>query len=290
MKIRDILAQRRTFSFEMFPPKGELSLETALAVGGELAELAPDFISVTYSAGGTGNSGNTTSIARQVQAATGVATMGHLTCMGLTRADVDAYVGELAAGGVTNVLALRGDPVPGREPVDFTYASDLIAYLRTRFGDELCVGAACYPEGHVECLDFRRSIERLKAKQDAGVDFFVTQLFFDNELYYRFRDAAQAAGITVPIVVGVMPFTSQQQVVRMTFTCGATLPSPVVKRLARYADDPESLRKAGVEYACEQLCDLAHNGVSGLHVYAMNKPAVGRACAQALRAVGYLTA
>lgn len=290
MKIRDILATKRTFSFEMFPPKGELSVETALTVGAELAELAPDFVSVTYSAGGSGNSANTSAIACQLQQRTGVATMAHLTCMGSHAADVDAFVDGLIAGGVENVLALRGDAVPGREPVDFTYASDLIAYLRGRCGDELCIGAACYPEGHVSCLDFHRSIEHLKAKQDAGADFFVSQLFFDNELYYRFRDAADAAGITVPIVVGIMPFTSQSQVTRMTFTCGATLPSQVIKRLARYADDPEALRKAGVEYACEQLCDLAHHGVAGLHVYAMNKPAVAASAATALRAVGYLSA
>ena len=289
MKIRDILAHRRTFSFEMFPPKGDLSVETALQVGGELAQLAPDFVSVTYSAGGSGNSANTSTIACQLQERTGVATMAHLTCMGLRGSDVDAFVDGLSQGGVENVLALRGDPMPGREPVDFTYASDLIAYLRQRCGDALCIGAACYPEGHVACLDFRRSIERLKAKQDAGADFFVTQLFFDNELYYRFREAADAAGITVPIVVGIMPFTSQSQVTRMTFTCGATLPSPVIKRLARFADDPEGLRKAGVEYACEQLCDLAHHGVAGLHVYAMNKPSVAASAAAALRAVGYLS-
>ena len=290
MKIRDILAHKRTLSFEMFPPKGDLSVETALEVGDELAQLAPDFVSVTYSAGGSGNSENTLAIASKLQEHAGVTTMAHLTCLGLHASDVDLFMDGLSKGGVENVLALRGDAVPGREPIDFAYASDLISYLRRRCGDRVCIGAACYPEGHVACLDFRRSIEHLKAKQDAGADFFVTQLFFDNELYYRFREAADAAGITVPIVVGIMPFTSQSQVTRMTFTCGATLPSPVIKRLARYADDPEGLRKAGVEYACEQLCDLAHHGVAGLHVYAMNKPAVAAGAVAALRAVGYLSA
>ena len=289
MKISDILARKRTFSFEMFPPRGEMPVETALEVGRELAELSPDFVSVTYSAGGTGNSANTAAVAESVQSETGVTTMAHLTCMGLTKGEVSTFVDGLAASGVENVLALRGDRVPGREPVDFTYASDLIAYLRETYGDKLCIGAACYPEGHVDCLDFRRSMERLKAKQDAGADFFVTQLFFDNDLYYRFREAADAAGITVPVVCGIMPFTSEKQVTRMTFTCGATLPASVVKRLARFREDPESLKKAGVEYACEQLCDLAHHGVSGLHVYAMNKPAVGTATHAALQAVGYFS-
>ena len=289
MKISDILAHKRTFSFEMFPPRGEMPIETALKVGSELAQLAPDFVSVTYSAGGSGNSENTAVVAERVQKATGVPTMAHLTSLGLTKAQVSTFVEGLLAQGVDNVLALRGDLVPGREPVDFTYAADLVRYLREQYGDRLCIGAACYPEGHVECLDYGRSMERLRAKQDAGVDFFVTQLFFDNELYYRFREAADAAGITVPVVCGIMPFTSEKQVSHMTFVCGATLPSPVIKRLARYRDDPDGLRKAGTEYACQQLCDLAHHGVDGLHVYAMNKPAVGRATAEALRAVGYFS-
>ena len=145
------------------------------------------------------------------------------------------------------------------------------------------MGAAAYPEGHVECLDFDESIKHLKQKQDAGASFFVTQLFFDNECFYRFRELADAAGITVPITAGIMPFTSKQQVTRMVFTCAASLPAPVIKILARYEDDPASLRAAGIEYACRQLEDLAAHGVDGLHVYTMNRADVAAAAMSALR-------
>lgn len=273
-------------SFEIFPPKGDLPEQEAREVIEGLAPLSPAFVSVTYSAGGSGNSSRTVDVASMAQREFGLTMMAHLTCANATRADIVSALGAMGDAGIENVLALRGDIAPGSSPKDFRYAADLIPLVREA---GFCVGAAAYPEGHIDCLDLDEDIRRLKQKQDVGAQFFVTQLFFDNELYYRFREAADAAGITVPIVVGIMPFTSQSQVTRMTFTCGATLPSPVIKRLARYADDPEGLRKAGVEYACEQLCDLAHHGVAGLHVYAMNKPSVAASAAAALRAVGYLS-
>lgn len=286
MRIADILERKQTFSFEIFPPKGEMSQQTAAGIADELAACGPDYISVTFSAGGTGSSANTVAIADRIQRDhPGVASLAHLTCMGATRETVDGYVAELKAAGVDNVLALRGDRVAGREPIDFTYASDLIAYLK---GSGLCIGAACYPEGHVECPDFAKSIEHLKAKQDAGVDFLVTQLFFDNELFYRFREALDRARIKVPVVVGIMPFTSEGQVKRMSFTCGATIPSKLIKRIVAAGGDDDAVRAAGVEYACEQLVDLSRNGVDGLHVYTMNRPEIGRATRDALAAAGYL--
>lgn len=193
MRIADALARKQTFSFEIFPPKGDLPVEEASCVAAELAGCHPDYISVTFSAGGSGNSGSTAAIAGRIQRENPpVMSLAHLTCLGSSRSDVDAYVGRLREEGVENVLALRGDRAPGREVVDFAYASELIAHLKG-LDPALCVGAACYPEGHVECEDLARSMEHLKAKQDAGADFLVTQLFFDNELFYRFREACDRA-------------------------------------------------------------------------------------------------
>ena len=289
MRIVDKLADHQTFSFEIFPPKGEMPLETAYAVAGEMAADRPDWISVTYSAGGSGNSANTVPIAAQIERDLGVTALAHLTCLGSTRADVDAYVAELEAGGVANVLALRGDRAPGREARDFAHASDLISYLRDR-APGLCIGAACYPEGHVESPTEQESFRALYLKQEAGADYLVSQLFFDNEDFYRFREKCLRHRVRLPIVAGIMPFTSVKQIQRMAFTCGASIPAKVVKRLVLAGDDPADQVRAGVEYACEQLCDLAANGVDGLHVYSMNKPSVAHAAREALAACGYLGA
>ena len=289
MRIADKLAERQTFSFEIFPPKGDMPLETAYAVAGEMATDRPDWISVTYSAGGSGNSANTVPIARQIERDLGVTALAHLTSLGSAREDVDAYVEELAAAGVENVLALRGDRAPGREARDFAHASDLIAYLRSR-GTDLCIGAACYPEGHVESPSEEESFRSLYLKQEAGADYLVSQLFFDNEDFYRFREKCLRYRVRLPIVAGIMPFTSVKQIQRMAFTCGASIPAKVVKRLVLAGDDPADQARAGVEYACEQLCDLAANGVDGLHVYSMTKPSVAHAAHEALLACGYLEA
>ena len=285
MRISELLAQKQSFSFEVFPPKGELPLKTARELLGELAENRPDYISVTFSAGGSGNSEHTAEIAAAMEGELGITALAHLTCLGSSRAQVDATIESFKAAGVQNVLALRGDRAPGKEAIDFSYASELIEHLKP---SGLCIGAACYPEGHVECEDYARSMEHLKAKQDAGADFLVTQLFFDNELFYRFREACDRARIKIPIVAGIMPFTSAAQVKRMAFTCGATIPAQLIKRLVAVGDDPDDLRRAGIEYACEQLVDLAQNGVDGLHVYSMNRPEVGAAARDALAACGYL--
>ena len=268
-------------SFEIFPPKGNLSVEAAHAMATELSWLCPDFISVTYSAGGSGNAHATTDIADMVQRDFGIPVMAHLTCVGMDEAGFTERVAELKAKHVENVLALRGDKVSGCKQTDFVYAKDLI----TRLADEgFCIGAAAYPEGHIECSNFRQSVEHLKQKQDAGASFFVTQLFFSNDYFYRFWEAAQAAGITVPIACGIMPFLGKNQIQRMVFMCGASLPSPVIKILSKYENQPEDLRRAGIEYACNQLCDLAHHGVDGLHIYTMNQPGIARTTVQALRA------
>ena len=270
-------------SFEVFPPKGDLSLEAAREMAAQLAQLAPDFISVTYSAGGSGNKRATADIASMIQDDFDVPAVAHLTCAGATGELVDRAIADLKGKGVRTVLALRGDPVPGCGPTEFSYARDLVARVAAA---GLCVGAAAYPEGHISCDDARANIEHLKGKQDAGASFFVTQLFFDNECFYRFREDAEAAGVFAPIACGIMPFLSKAQIQRMVFMCGASLPSPIIKLLARYEDAPDDLRRAGIEYACAQLTDLAAHGVDGLHVYTMNRPDIARASMAALRATG----
>lgn len=255
-------------SFEIFPPKGDLTLEQAREVAGELSELSPDFISVTYSAAGSGNGHATSAIAAIIQHDLGIASVAHLTCISATDESLAAAIGDMRDRGIRNVLALRGDLVEGQEPSRFRFAKDLIPLLKDA---GFCVGAAAYPEGHITCESDAENIEHLKQKQDAGADFFVTQLAFDNERIYRFLDAADAAGITVPITCGIMPFMSKSQLSRMVFMCGSSLPSPVIKLLAKWEDDPDALRRAGAEYAAGQLVDLARHGVRGLHVYVMNR-------------------
>ena len=288
MAITDILKRKQSFSFEIFPPKGDMSLEEARNVATQLTELRPDWISVTFSAGGSGNSGTTADIAGMIEAMPNeTQALMHLTCMGATTADIDGHLLAMRARGVNDVLALRGDPAPGREPRDFAYASDLIAYIRATAPD-FCIAAACYPEGHVACESLERSMEHLYLKQEAGADYFVTQLFFDNEDFYRFRELCLRYRIKLPIVAGIMPFTSVKQIQRMAFTCGASIPARVIRRLAAAGESPEAQVAAGLEYACEQLTDLAANGVDGIHLYTMNKPEVARVAHTALTACGYI--
>lgn len=271
------------FSVEMFPPKGQLTLDAAREVVGGMAQARPDFVSVTCSAGGSGNAGQTVPIAQLVQDEAAIPSVAHFTCVNATRETAQAAIEELQEAGVRTVLALRGDLIDGQEPADFRYACDLIPLLKEA---GLCVGAAAYPEGHIDCLDPRQNIEHLKAKYEAGADFFVTQLFFTNDDFYRFREAAQAAGVDAPITCGIMPFLGKSQIQRMVFLCGSSLPAPIIKLLAKYEDDPASLRQAGIEYACRQLVDLGRHGVDGLHVYAMNQPDIAHAAAAAVAAAG----
>ena len=288
MRIADILASKQTFSFEIFPPKGDLPVDEAINVARMLDENHPDWISVTFSAGGSGNSANTVSVSGAIEEQTNTTALAHLTCLGSSKEDVDVYLDALSELGVQNVLALRGDRAPGKETIDFEYATDLIAYIKeTR--PEFCVGAACYPEGHFECDDFETSLRHLRLKQDVGADFLVTQLFFDNELFYRFRDGCARHRIKIPITCGIMPFTSVRQIQRMAFTCGATIPSKVIRKIVAVGDDDAAQLRTGIEYACEQIVDLAANGVDGIHIYTMNRPVIGHATHEALVDCGYLT-
>ena len=277
--VSELFCGNQPLSFEIFPPRGDLTEVEARRVAGELAELDPAFISVTYSAGGSGNSGATTKVASLIQNELGVPSVAHLTCQGLTRDMLEEKIAEMRAAGIKNVLALRGDPRPDAPQGDFAYAADVIPVLREA---GFCVGAAAYPEGHVTCASLEDDIAHLREKQDAGAQFLVTQLFFDNEDFFRFRDLAARAGITAPITCGIMPFMSKNQVSRMIFMCGASLPSPIIRLLNRYEGDDEALRRAGIEYAAAQLRGLRDAGADGLHVYTMNKPAVARAICELL--------
>ncbi len=270
-------------SFEIFPPKDDLTLETARKVGASIAKLNPSFMSVTYSAAGSGGGHSTAAIAALLQDEFNVASVAHLTCIGATKDSLHACIEDMLQRGISSVLALRGDLVEGQELTEFRFAKDLIPLLKDA---GFCVGAAAYPEGHITCDDEKTNIEHLKMKQDAGADFFVTQLAFRNEYIYHFLDQARTAGITVPITCGIMPFLSKSQIERMIFMCGASLPSPVIKLLAKYEDDPHALRQAGIEYACEQLVDLARHGVRGVHVYSMNHADVARSAVDALQQAG----
>lgn len=287
MRISDILEQKQTFSFEIFPPKGDLPIEKAREVSRELAVFKPDWISVTFSAGGTGNSENTFSIAHTLEHDLGVNALTHLTCMGASIEEMRKRVAVLREAGINNVLALRGDRLPGSGTLDFSYASDLISFLRQE-APEFCIGAACYPEGHVECEDLDQSMRHLYLKQEAGASFLVSQLFFDNDDFYRFREMCLRYRIKIPIIAGIMPFTSVKQIQRMAFTCGATIPAKVIKRLVAAGDDPLDQARAGMVYACEQVQELARNGVDGIHIYSMNRPEIGQAMHEALASCGYV--
>lgn len=277
--VSELFCGNQPLSFEIFPPRGDLTEVEARRVAGELAELNPAFISVTYSAGGSGNSGATMTVASLIQNELGVPSVAHLTCQGLTHDMLEEKIAEMRAAGIKNVLALRGDPRPDAPQGDFAYAADVIPVLREA---GFCVGAAAYPEGHVTCTSLEDDITHLREKQDAGAQFLVTQLFFDNEDFFRFRDLTARAGITAPITCGIMPFMSKNQVSRMIFMCGASLPSPIIRLLNRYEGDDEALRRAGIEYAAAQLRGLCDAGADGLHVYTMNKPAVARAICELL--------
>lgn len=277
MKISEILRTRKlSVSFEIFPPKQDSAFDAVLSCADELATWKPDFISVTYGAGG-GTSANTARIASHIQQI-GVTPLAHLTCLSSTREEVRAIIDDLSSKGIENVLALRGDRPkdPGFVPPgDFSYASELVAEIRSR-GD-FCVGGACYPEGHPESGHKDRDLDNLKFKVDAGCSFLTTQMFFDNNMLYSFLYRAQAKGISVPVLAGIMPVTNAGQIKRMMELSNAYLPPKILALVDRFGDSPEAMKQAGIAYATEQIIDLVSNDVRGIHIYAMNKPDVVRA-------------
>ncbi len=274
MKIREILAQGRpTISFEVFPPKKEADYQSVEAAALKIAGLQPDFMSVTYGAGG-GTSRYTVEIAARIQKERGVNALAHLTCVTSTREKVHSVLREMRENGIENVLALRGDiPADGRVETDYRYASELIREIR-QTDPELCIGAACYPEGHVESVNKTADIEHLKEKVDAGCDFVTTQMFFDNNILYNYLYRIRERGITVPVLAGIMPVTNAKQIARICSMSGTYLPSRFKAIVDRFGDRPAAMQQAGIAYATEQIIDLIANGVNGIHIYSMNRPDV----------------
>ncbi len=281
MKIKDILARDRvTLSYEVFPPKKDMPFEPVLNAVDKLCLDKPDFMSVTYGAGG-GTGHNTVKIASHVQNELGVTALAHLTCVSSTRDQVSAAIEEIKAAGIENILALRGD-IPqgekaGQYPVGqyFNYANELVEEIK-KHGD-FCIGAACYPEGHVESANKAEDIANLKRKVDAGVDFLTTQMFFDNNILYNYLYRIREQGITVPVVAGIMPITNPRQVERAVELSGTYVPQRFKAIVDKFGHNPEAMKQAGIAYATDQIIDLVANGVKAIHIYTMNKPDVAQA-------------
>lgn len=283
MKVRDLFKDKTVFSFEVFPPKKTSTVDVIYQTLDELGGLKPDFISVTFGAGGSGNSFFALDIASKIKES-GIIPVLHLPCINFTRAEIDSTLIEAQKRGIENILALRGDINPDIPPVkDFTHASDLITYLRSK-GD-FDIAGACYPECHPDAETLEEDIENLKIKVDAGADHLITQLFFDNDSFYDFREKVAAAGINVPIEAGIMPVVNKNQIERMVTTCGASLPRKFVKIMQRYEHNPEALRDAGIAYAINQIVDLAASGVDGIHLYTMNNAYVARKISEAVSGI-----
>ncbi|MDO5348623.1 MAG: methylenetetrahydrofolate reductase [NAD(P)H] [Lachnospiraceae bacterium] len=273
MKIRDILAKGEpTLSFEVFPPKTEDKYDSVEKAASEIAKLKPSFMSVTYGAGG-GTSQYTVEIASAIQEQYGVTPLAHLTCVSSTREKVHQVLGQLKEKKIENILALRGDiPADGKVEKDYRYASELIYEIKQN-GD-FCIGAACYPEGHVESVNKTADIQHLKEKVEAGCDFVTTQMFFDNNILYNYLYRVREKGITVPVIAGIMPVTNVAQIKRICNMSGTYLPSRFKAIVDRFGDNPAAMKQAGIAYATEQIIDLIANGVNGIHIYSMNKPDV----------------
>ena len=273
MKIRDILAGGRpTLSFEVFPPKTEDAYESVEHAAAEIAKLKPDFMSVTYGAGG-GTSDYTVQIASTIQDVYKVTPLAHLTCVSTTREKVHVVLEQLKERGIENILALRGDiPKDGKTPEVYHYASGLIREIKS--AGDFCIGAACYPEGHVESANKSVDMDYLKQKVEAGCDFVTTQMFFDNSVLYSYLYRIREKGITVPVIAGIMPVTNAGQIKRITQMSGSYLPSRFLSLVDKFGDKPAAMKQAGIAYATDQIIDLLANGVKGIHVYSMNKPDV----------------
>lgn len=278
MKIIDVLQSGElSLSFEVFPPKTETAFDSVKQATEEIARLHPSFMSVTYGAGG-GTSRYTLDIAKNIKERYGVPTLAHLTCVSSTKQTVAEKISEIKAAGITNVMALRGD-IPAelegadRSGWDYRYAVDLVRELKATNSD-FCIGGACYPEIHPESADQKEDIKRLKEKVDAGCDFLTTQMVFDNNLLYNFLYKIREAGITVPVIPGIMPITNGSQVARAMKLSGSFMPQRFKSLVDKFGTDPAAMKQAGIAYATDQIIDLFANGITNVHVYSMNKPDV----------------
>lgn len=277
MNIADIFKEKTVFSFEVFPPKKESGVETVYNTLKELKELNPDFISVTYGAGGSGIANATTvDLCAMIKNELNTETIAHLSCLYNTKGDIDNILEQLKSKGIYNILALRGDVNPDYElKHDFKYASDLTEYIISK-NMGFNVSGACYPEVHQEAKNIIEDIKNLKKKVEAGADHLVSQLFFDNNAFYDFIEKVRVADIDVPVEAGIMPVTNKKQIERMVSMCGASIPAKLSKLLQKFGDDHIAMRDAGISYAIDQIVDLVANGVDGVHIYTMNDPYVAK--------------
>lgn len=284
MKIKEILSRNvPTISFEIFPPNARMSLNQVMSAAAAMSVQKPDFMSVTYGAAG-GTKANTVKIASNLQELLGIPSIAHLTCVATDKEQVKAIALEMKEAGIENVLALRGDVPEGMaypSPDRYAHASELVEQIRS-LGD-FCIGGACYPEGHVEAVSREEDIRHLKEKVDAGCDFLTTQMFFDNDLFRDYLYRIREKGILVPVLAGIMPVTNAAQLRRINSLSGAYLPKRFERLVDRFGDQPQAMMQAGIAYAVEQIIDLIASGVSGIHIYTMNKPEVAARIRDSLR-------
>ena len=276
MKIPELYKEKKpVFSLEIFPPKRRSNLESLFEAVDRLSSCRPDFISVTYGAGGNIADNSTCEIASRIKETHGIETVAHLTCVNSTKEDVDEMIERFRAANIENVMALRGDIVPGEDiKREFAHANELAIEIQRRCDDELMILGACYPEGHYESTSIESDIQNLKYKIGAGVDALISQLFFDNGVFYDFIDRARAAGINVPISAGIMPIVRSSMIEKTVQLSGASLPHDFTAMIGRYEHDPERLYEEGIGYAIAQARDLIEHGVDGVHLYTMNDPTV----------------
>lgn len=276
MKIPDLFQQKKpVFSLEIFPPKKKANIDSIYETVEKLTVCKPDFISVTYGAGGSMTDNFTCDIAATIKRRFGIETVAHLTCINSSREDVKEMIGRLYDADIENVLTLRGDIVPDQEiKNDFKHANELAIEVQRKCNDNLELLGACYPEGHYESRSLDEDIQNLKYKIGAGVKVLITQLFFDNQLFYEFMGKCRMMGISVPVSAGIMPIVNSRQIERTVALSGASLPHDFTRMIGLYEHDPQGLFEAGIEYASAQIRDLIINGVEGIHLYTMNNPEV----------------
>ncbi|MBP5445887.1 MAG: methylenetetrahydrofolate reductase [NAD(P)H] [Acholeplasmatales bacterium] len=286
MKIKNILEKKRTLSFEIFPPKKDsANIESIYKTIDELSELNPDFISVTYGAMGS-TTKRTLEIAKYIKNVKHVEALAHLTGINTPHDDVLKMCNEFKMENIENIMSLRGDyPVGFNGTPIFKYASELNEFIQKYYNDDFCLGGGCYPEAHLECENLFDDLKNLKKKQDSGASFFITQVFFDNNYFYRFVREARNIGITVPILAGIMPITSVKQIRKMSTMCGANVPVSLISMLEKYRDDEKAMREIGIAYATNQIIDLLANDVDGIHIYTMNKPENAKQIVDAIKNV-----
>ncbi|MHB8032901.1 5,10-methylenetetrahydrofolate reductase [Clostridium botulinum] len=285
MHIKELFNEKKlVFSFEIFPPKVTSSIKTIYETLEELKDLTPDFISVTYGAGGSLKNNKTCELSSLVKNKYGIEALAHLTCINSTKDDIDLIIKELEENNIENILALRGDMPKDKNIIgEYNYAFELIEKIKenNNFG----VSGACYPEGHIECESLKQDIRELKRKVDAGAEHLISQLFFDNNIFYEFLSKTQQKNINVPIQAGIMPVVNKKQIERIVKISGATLPKKFIKILDKYEYDKKAMEDAGIAYAVEQIVDLVSSGVKGIHLYTMNNPYIARKITESTKSI-----